>query len=89
MVTSDFDGNYEVWIACPSVAPHNNPMSSLLFAISAVLRNLAAREEGQDLVEYALVMTVIALGSVTGMGSLASAIDNVFSAVTTTLSTNI
>src|SRR4029078_12477390 len=38
------------------------------------LRNLVLRESGQDLVEYSLVFAMIALGSVTGMGSLASVI---------------
>lgn len=64
-------------------------MSSLLLVINAFLCDLVVREEGQDLVEYALVMTMITFGSVTGMGSLASGIDNVFSAVTSTLASNI
>jgi Flp pilus assembly pilin Flp len=53
------------------------------------LRNLLAREGGQDLVEYSLVMTMIALGSVTGMGSLAAGLDTVFSSVGSTLTTNV
>ena len=53
------------------------------------LRNLVIRESGQDLVEYSLVFAMIALGSVTGMGSLASGIDVVFSSVGSTLTTNV
>ena len=53
------------------------------------LRNLVIRESGQDLVEYSLVFAMIALGSVTGMGSLASGIDVVFSSVGSTLSTKV
>jgi len=53
------------------------------------LRNLAIRESGQDLVEYSLVFAMIALGSVTGMGSLASGINVVFSSVGSTLTTNV
>ena len=53
------------------------------------LRNLALRESGQDLVEYSLVFAMIALGSVTGMGSLASGINVVFSSVGSTLTTNV
>lgn len=64
-------------------------MSTLSFAVNAFLRRLIVGEEGQDLVEYALVMTMITLGSVTGMGSLAAAIENVFTVVATTLATNI
>lgn len=64
-------------------------MNSLPRAISAFLRNLLVREDGQDLVEYALVMTMMTFGSVSGMGSVAVAISNVFSAVATTITTNI
>ncbi len=53
------------------------------------LRNLLIREDGQDLVEYSLVFAVVALGSVTGMGSLAAGLNTVFSSVASTLTTNI
>ena len=52
------------------------------------LRTLRICEDGQDLVEYSLVFAMIALGSVTGMGSLASGINTVFSTVGSTLTTN-
>jgi pilus assembly protein Flp/PilA len=64
-------------------------MSSLPFAICAFLRSIVVREEGQDLVEYALIMAMITLGSVTGMGSLASGINDVFSSVATTLTSHV
>jgi pilus assembly protein Flp/PilA len=53
------------------------------------LRNLLAREGGQDLVEYSLVMAMIALGSVTGMGYLATGLNDVFSSVGSTLTSNV
>lgn len=53
------------------------------------LRNLLIREDGQDLVEYSLVFAMIALGSVTGMGSLAAGLNTVFSSVASSLTTNI
>jgi pilus assembly protein Flp/PilA len=46
-----------------------------------LLNSLVSREEGQDLVEYALVITFIALGSAAAMQSLAGAISTVFSTV--------
>ena len=52
-------------------------------------RNLLAREGGQDLVEYSLVMAMVALGSVTGMGDLATGLNTVFSSVGSTLTTNV
>jgi Flp pilus assembly pilin Flp len=54
-----------------------------------LLRAVVAREDGQDLVEYSLVFALIAFGSITGMGQLASGINNVFSSVGSTLTTNV
>lgn len=42
-------------------------------------------EEGQDLVEYALLVVLIALGAVAAMKSLASAISDAFSNATANL----
>ncbi|WP_348261169.1 Flp family type IVb pilin [Telmatobacter sp. DSM 110680] len=53
------------------------------------VRNLLDHEEGQDLVEYALVVALIAFGAITGMGYLATGINNAFSNVSTTLTTNV
>jgi pilus assembly protein Flp/PilA len=44
------------------------------------------REEGQDLVEYALVVALIAFGAITGMNFLARNINVAFSKIATTLS---
>jgi pilus assembly protein Flp/PilA len=43
-------------------------------------------EEGQDLVEYALVIVLVALGCVSGVNSVASAVNTVFSNISATLS---
>lgn len=53
------------------------------------LKSLVEREEGQDLVEYALVVALIAFGAITGMGYLATGINNAFSGIATTLTTNV
>jgi pilus assembly protein Flp/PilA len=53
------------------------------------VRNLIDREEGQDLVEYALVVALIAFGAITGMGYLATGINNAFSGIATTLTTDV
>ena len=45
------------------------------------LTRLWKEEEGQDLVEYALLVVLVALGSIAAMNSLASAISNAFSNV--------
>ena len=43
-------------------------------------------EEGQDLIEYALVVALIAFAATAGMSSLAASINNAFLGVGTTLS---
>ena len=47
------------------------------------------RENGQDLTEYALCFSMIALGSVAGMDALASGLDHTFTTVATTPTTSI
>jgi len=49
------------------------------------LVNLVQDESGQDLIEYALVAAIIALGSVVAMGSLSTSISTAFSTVGTRL----
>jgi len=42
------------------------------------LANLHKEESGQDLIEYALIVALIALAAVVGMSSLASGINSAF-----------
>jgi pilus assembly protein Flp/PilA len=46
-------------------------------------------EEGQDLIEYALVVALIGFAATAGMTSVANAINNAFFSVGTTLSSYI
>lgn len=47
--------------------------------------NLVSDEEGQDLIEYALIVALIALGATAGMNTLAGAINTGFTNLGTTL----
>jgi pilus assembly protein Flp/PilA len=47
------------------------------------LQNLLSCEEGQDLVEYALVVAIIALGATAAMQSLANVISTSFGNIST------
>ncbi|MGH9351760.1 MAG: Flp family type IVb pilin [Terriglobia bacterium] len=53
-----------------------------------LLKRLWQEEEGQDLVEYALLVVLIALGATVGMKGLATAINNTFSTAASNLSVN-
>jgi pilus assembly protein Flp/PilA len=50
------------------------------------LSNLISDESGQDLIEYALVAALIALGATAAMSTLATTISNAFGTVGTKLS---
>ncbi|UWZ83082.1 Flp family type IVb pilin [Occallatibacter riparius] len=52
------------------------------------LKSSLMQEEGQDLVEYALVVALIALAATAGMRVLASDINNAFSGIGNTLNTD-
>lgn len=49
--------------------------------VLCVLTRLHREESGQDLIEYALVVALIALAATAGMSSLASGINQAFSAI--------
>jgi pilus assembly protein Flp/PilA len=53
------------------------------------VRSLVEREEGQDLVEYALVVALIAFGAIAGMQFLATGLNNAFDTISDVLSSNI
>ncbi len=53
--------------------------------MQSLLRRLWEEEEGQDLVEYALLVVLIALGAIVAMKGLSAAISDVFSNAATNL----
>ena len=64
-------------------------MNDMLLKLYVKFQDLKSREEGQDLVEYALVVALIAFGATAGMGALAGGSNKAFNTISTTLSTSI
>ena len=60
-------------------------MNTLLLKLYVKFQDLATREEGQDLVEYALVVALIAFGATAGMKQLSSGLNSAFSGISSTL----
>jgi pilus assembly protein Flp/PilA len=60
-------------------------MNNLFLALYVKLQTLTAREEGQDLVEYALLVCLIALAAITGVSKVAGAVNSVFSNISASL----
>jgi pilus assembly protein Flp/PilA len=60
-------------------------MKEPLLNACITLRRFVAREEGQDMVEYALLIALVAFACTAGMASLANQINTVFRTVAATL----
>jgi pilus assembly protein Flp/PilA len=66
-----------------------NQMNNMLANLYLKFQALKNGEEGQDLVEYALVVALIAFGATAGMGALAGGINSAFNTISTSLATAI
>jgi pilus assembly protein Flp/PilA len=56
-------------------------MKDKLLMISIKLKTLLSSEEGQDLIEYALVVALIAFGATATMSTLSTDINSAFSSI--------
>ena len=61
-------------------------MNTMLIKLFVKFQDLISREEAQDLVEYALVVALIALGATAAMKTLATGISSAFTSISTQLS---
>lgn len=61
--------------------------SNALLKLHFKIKDLLAHEDGQDLVEYALVVALIAFGAVTAMKGLSTEIKTAFSTISSDLGT--
>ena len=64
-----------------------NNISTRIYLGTQKLKELIADERGQDLIEYALVASLIALAATAGMTSVATSVSTAFTGVGTKLST--
>jgi len=60
-------------------------MQSRIFAVWMKLQDLMANDEGQDLVEYALLISMVAITAIAGVGHVASAVTKIFNNISTSL----
>jgi pilus assembly protein Flp/PilA len=60
-------------------------MNSLALRVYLNVHSILKQEQGQDLVEYALVVALIAFGAVAAMKGLSSEINTAFSALSSDL----
>jgi len=60
-------------------------MKDKMLMLAIKLRTLLSDEQGQDLIEYALVVALIAFGATAAMSTLSSDINNAFLTIGTKL----
>jgi pilus assembly protein Flp/PilA len=60
-------------------------MNDLMLKMYIKMQDLMNREEGQDLVEYALVVALVAFGAVAGMNALSTEINKAFDTISSDL----
>jgi pilus assembly protein Flp/PilA len=67
----------------------HSQMKNILFNLYVKFQDLKNGEAGQDLVEYALVVALIAFGSTAGMSTLADGINSVFNTISSNLANSL
>jgi pilus assembly protein Flp/PilA len=60
-----------------------------MYYLMLKMQSLLRREEGQDLVEYALVVALIAFGAVTAMKGLSTEINVAFQTISSDLASSL
>lgn len=62
-------------------------MKEQLWKLSIKIQNVLSREEGQDLIEYALVVALIAFAATAGMSTVATNINQAFTSIGSKITT--
>jgi Flp pilus assembly pilin Flp len=69
--------------------PGERTMNALLHKLYLATRSFIEQQAGQGLTEYAMAVSVIALGTVAGQSAIAEKVNHTFIAITTTITTGI
>ena len=64
-------------------------MNRLLMKLQFMILTWAQKEDGQNLVEYALVVALVAFGATTAMRTLGTGLNHAFSQISSTLSSSL
>jgi pilus assembly protein Flp/PilA len=70
---------------CSRAAQHEQIENQRKTTMKQLFKNLMNDESGQDLIEYALIAALIALGAIVAMGSLSNKISNEFNTIGSSL----
>jgi Flp pilus assembly pilin Flp len=64
-------------------------MNNMLLRLYVLFQDLKSREDGQDLVEYALTVAMLGFSAIAGMQTLAAGLSNAFTNISTTLASDL
>ena len=64
-------------------------MNDLMLKLFVKVQSLMVREEGQDLVEYALVVALVAFGATAALKTLGSGLNSAFTTISQTLASSL
>jgi len=64
-------------------------MNDLMLKLFVKVQNVLDREEGQDLVEYALVVALVAFGATAALKTLGGGLNNAFTNISSTLASSL
>ena len=60
-------------------------MNNILATVYVRIHDLKSDEQGQDLIEYALMLSLISLSLISGISGIATAVNHVFSNISSSL----
>ena len=60
-------------------------MNNMILKLVVKMQNLLNNEEGQDLIEYALLAALIATAAITSAKGIATAVNSVFTTITSSI----
>jgi pilus assembly protein Flp/PilA len=86
-----FNPTTEIILRGKVIADFGDPpmLNDLLLKVHFRIRDFLAREDGQDLVEYALVVALISFGAVTAMKALSTEIKTAFTTISSELGSSL
>ncbi|HUH63122.1 MAG TPA: hypothetical protein VLZ50_09010 [Terracidiphilus sp.] len=64
-------------------------MHTQILRLAILLQSLMVREEGQDVIEYTLVLILVAFGATAAIKTLGGALDFAFTAISSTLASSL
>ena len=64
-------------------------MNDLMLKLFVKIQNVLDREEGQDLVEYALVVALVAFGATAALKTLGTGLNAAFTNISSTLASSL